>query len=287
MRSAALPGPEFTGPAGTAPQMTDRDFTRIATRIEAMAGIVLEEHKRQMIVSRLSRRLQARNLPSFCDYLDLLDSGRDPEELQEFVNTLTTNLTAFFREAHHFQHFDTEVLGPIVRGADARLRVWSAGCSSGEEPYSIALSVMAVLKRLPEDVRILATDLDTGMLLRARRGIYPAERCAGLDARVRRLIGEPDGDGNVHMPAEVRATITFRQLNLLEKWPMRGPFNAIFCRNVMIYFSQATKEQLIDRFAAMLTEGGFLYLGHSESILGRHPLLTACGETVYRRNPAA
>ncbi|NNU79188.1 protein-glutamate O-methyltransferase CheR [Halovulum dunhuangense] len=263
--------------------MTDRDFARIAERIARMAGIVLEEHKRQMIHSRLSRRLRALGMGSFTAYLDHLDAGRDPAELQEFVNSLTTNLTSLYREAHHFAHLEKHVLAPLSQQTAPRLRIWSAGCSSGEEPASIALTALEAMGNAPADIRILATDLDTGMLARAAAGQYPADRAADIPQRFARHLVRSECRRFVSLPPAAQGMIAYRCLNLLEPWPMTGRFDAVFCRNVMIYFSQPTKAALIDRFAALLTPGGYLYLGHSESILGQHGDLEACGETVYRR----
>lgn len=262
--------------------MSDRDFQRVAQRVSDMAGIVLEPHKQQMIVSRLSRRLRALGIATIGEYLDRLDAGRDLDELQEFINTLTTNLTSLFREAHHFVHLRAAVLEPYARASRGRLRIWSAGCSSGEEAYSIGLCLLDILGSIPADARILATDIDTRILERARRGHYPAEKCADVDPCYRRFLKTvPPGD-EVSMPPSLVQTVAFRRLNLLEPWPMQGKFDAIFCRNVMIYFSQAAKIRLIDRFADLLVPRGYLYLGHSESLLGRHPRLESIGETVYR-----
>lgn len=262
--------------------LTDRDFERVAARVGSMAGIVLEPHKRQMIFSRLSRRLRVRGFDSFDAYLNHLDAGKDTDELQEFVNTLTTNLTSFFREAHHFRHFSTNVLKP-KSGAGERLRVWSAGCSSGEEAYTIAMTILDTIGRIGSDVRILATDLDTNMLAKGRAGIYPAARTDGIPKRFTRFIERVANTEDVRMSNATKDAIAFLQLNLLEPWPIKGKFEAVFCRNVMIYFDAATKAALIDRFADVLVPGGFLYLGHSESILGHHPKLTSCGETIYQR----
>lgn len=268
---------------GSAQGLSDRDFHRVARRIESMAGIVLEPHKRQMLAARLARRMQGTRHPDVGAYLDAIERGADQAELQGFVDALTTNQTGMFREPHHFVHLEQ-----VIAARDPRmpLRIWSAGCSSGEEPYSVALTVMAALGRIPEAARILATDIDSGMIARARRGMLPAASCLNLEPRFATLIGPADGASR-RMPAEAMRTIRFRLLNLLEPWPMRCRFDAIFCRNVMIYFSAATRAALIDRLAARLAPGGFLYLGHAESLLGRHPMLRACGRTVYRLEEAA
>ncbi|MEM9229131.1 MAG: protein-glutamate O-methyltransferase CheR [Pseudomonadota bacterium] len=265
------------------PEMSAHEFERVASRVLSMAGIVLEPHKRQMIISRLSRRLRERNFATVSEYLDFLDKGTDTTELQEFVNTLTTNLTSFFREAHHFGHFERNVLSAFSASGQSKLRVWSAGCSSGEEPYSIALSALEALGSLPADLRILATDLDTKMLNRGKAASYAPDRIRDVEARYRRHMLEDPGTDTVNMPRAAVKAITFRQLNLLEPWPMSGLFDVIFCRNVMIYFSAKTKSKLVDQFAQFLAPGGYLYLGHSESLLGAHPCLKSCGETIYQR----
>ncbi|WP_112321095.1 CheR family methyltransferase [Oceanibium sediminis] len=265
--------------------MTARDFERVAARIHRMAGIVLEPHKKQMIYSRLSRRLRARGMTKFQTYLDLLDDGSDPEELQAFVNTLTTNLTSLFREAHHFGHLESHVLAELKGRANPRLRIWSAGCSSGEEPYSVALSILETLGQIPGDVMILATDLDTRILETGRAGLYRADKVANSPKRYARHLITRDAQ-TVAMPPAARKAISFRRLNLLEPWPMNGLFKVIFCRNVLIYFDSATKASLVNRLAERLEPGGFLYLGHSESLLGQHPLLDSCGDTIYRRRDA-
>ncbi len=265
--------------------MSDAEFHRIADRVFAIAGIVLKEHKRQMVYTRLSRRLRALQLCSFTEYMDMLDGAGSGTELTEFCNAVTTNLTSFFREAHHFDHLRGEVFGPLA-GEGARIRIWSAGCSTGEEPYSIAMTARAMGRPVAAaDLRILATDLDTNVLSRARSGIYPEARIADVPADLRSGATTRRGAGEIEMAPAIRSLIAFRQLNLLHPWPFRGPFDAIFCRNVLIYFDAETKAALVRRFAEALTPTGTLYLGHSESLLGEHPLLVSEGRTIYRRRP--
>lgn len=266
------------------PAMTQAEFTRIAERVLAQTGIVLKEHKRQMVYSRMTRRLRALGLTSFTAYLDHLDAATDGGEARAFVNAVTTNLTSFFREDHHFEDFEREVLPHLIARRDGRLRLWSAGCSSGEEPYTLAMSLLHACRDAPPvDLRILATDIDTDMLDRARAGIYTRERTAKIPRRFSGyLLDGPDAE-TARIAPQVQALITFKELNLIGPWPVRGPFDVIFCRNVLIYFDGRTKAALIDRFADLLTPGGALYLGHSESLLDEHPLLESLGATVYRR----
>jgi chemotaxis protein methyltransferase CheR len=265
-------------------RMSDDEFGRIAEKVFAVAGIVLKPHKRQMVYTRLSRRLRALGLASFTEYLDLLEEPAGRSELTEFSNAVTTNLTSFFRESHHFDHLSREVLQPLRKAGRSRLRVWSAGCSTGEEPYSVAMTAQALGGLLSgADFRILATDLDTAVLARAEAGRYPEMRVQDIPADLRRNAATRVPDGEVEMSARLKAMIAFRRLNLLHEWPFRGPFDAIFCRNVLIYFDADTKAALVRRFAEALTEDGVLYLGHSESLLGEHPLLRSEGRTIYRR----
>ncbi len=276
-RSDAAPG--F---AGEFP-MTAEDLRRITARGQLALGIELGEGKRQMIYSRLSRRLRAIGLRSFSVYLDLLDTPAGAAEHEHFANALTTNLTSFFREAHHFEHFEREIQKSAAE--TRRLRVWSAGCSTGEEPYSIATILHANANLLgTRDRRILATDIDTGVLGVAARGVYAGDKIKTVPARLRTQAfvdaGEPD---RYAIADPLREVVAFRSLNLIGPWPFKGAFNMIFCRNVLIYFAAETRDRIIDRFADLIVPGGFLYLGHSESILGSHPKLAAEGHTIYRR----
>lgn len=265
---------------------TDADFRAVCRCIGEHAGIVLTEAKRDMIYSRLARRLRALDLTSFADYLRRLDD--DADELGQFVNALTTNLTAFFREQHHFD-FLARTLVPAW-AADprrSRLRIWSAGCSTGEEPYSLAITLADALPAdRGWDVRILATDLDTEVLARAARGVYAAERLQGMDDDLRRrwfLRGRGAQAGQVRVRPELQDMIAFRQLNLLHDWPFQGPFDAIFCRNVVIYFDKATQRVLFDRYANLLVDGGHLFIGHSETLFRVSERFDSLGNTLYRK----
>ncbi|PWC38248.1 protein-glutamate O-methyltransferase [Azospirillum sp. TSO22-1] len=269
-----------------------RHFDVIARMIHQLAGISLAPHKVEMVYSRLARRLRELRLPDFDAYCALLESDEGTREVNFLVNALTTNLTSFFRESHHFDHLRDTVLPEIrARQADQshpRLRIWSAGCSSGPEPYTIAMvlaSAMTDLRRW--DAKILATDIDTNMVDTARRGVYAADSAQSIPPSLRerftRRIRDEDGEPKIVMEDELKRLITFKPLNLLEPWPMKGPFDAIFCRNVLIYFDRVGRTQVIESFARMLTPQGFLYLGHSESLYGVSSNFRQSGPTIYRR----
>ncbi len=281
--------PHFSGSTASAVDPTDeyllteRDFARVTDRIYKLAGIVIEPQKRQMIHARLSRRLRATGIEGFHAYLDHVDSGRDQEELQQFINAITTNLTSFFRENHHFVHFKKNVVAPTITEGKSKLRVWSAGCSSGEEAYSIAFSILESVQSVPIDFKILATDLDTKVLEKASTGLYPKEKAGpALSDHNKYVKDAPDGK-DIQIDAKARNLISFKQLNLMQPWPMKGLFDAVFCRNVLIYFDASTKAKLINRYAEIIRPGGYLYLGHSESILGDHSAFINEGQTTYKR----
>jgi chemotaxis protein methyltransferase CheR len=267
----------------------DEDFAALRELVKAHTGIHLSEQKREMVYGRLSRRLRALGLESFRAYRELIESG-DSGELAQFCNAITTNLTSFFREAHHFQYLRTEVLAR--RAAEARvprrLRFWSAGCSSGEEPYSIAMTVQEALPDVHRwDVRILATDLDTEVLGRGERGVYGEERMRELSAaQLERFFVREQGASQVSYAAreQLRELVTFRELNLMHALPMKGPFDAIFCRNVIIYFDKQTQRELLARMARLQRPGDVLFLGHSESLYRVSDAYTLVGKTIYRRN---
>ncbi len=271
-------------------RFTDRDFRVIADLVHDKAGIALSDEKRNLVYGRLSKRLRHLQLESFRDYCALLEDDSS-EEFQDFINALTTNHTKFFREAHHFIHMKDVFLPQLdaeAKGAGrSKFRIWSAACSSGEEPYSIALTLMAYLAALEKcDVRILATDLDSNILTKARNAEYSHSQYSDLPPKLlNRLSGKAVSvSGNkMKMGDDVRRLVTFRQLNLLSPWPMDGIFDAIMCRNVMIYFDDETKEKLVKRFDRQLKVGGYLYTGHAESLLGVLDNYKMVGRTVYEK----
>jgi len=260
----------------------ERDFRRICTLIHERAGIALSDSKRDMVYSRLVRRVRAVGVGSFAEYLDVLQRNDDDDEWQAFTNALTTNLTAFFRESHHFEH-----LRQFLRDRhEPRPTVWCAAASTGEEPYSIAMIACEAFDSMRPPVSIIATDVDTNVLATASNGVYPIERIRQLSNERRRRFfqrgtGAREGFCRVH-PA-LRALIEFRPLNLLDRaYELQPGFAAIFCRNVMIYFDKKTQYDVLARMKPLLQPDGYLYAGHSESFFHAADLFHSCGRTIYR-----
>jgi len=270
----------------SAPPLSNAAFDKISKRIYAKSGIVLAEHKKQMAQARIARRLGALNLTSFESYLDFLDSPEGTEEQSYFVEALTTNLTSFFREAHHFEHLKTVLMPQLAARSTARTRFWSAACSTGEEPYSMACIVKGLLQSRPDlDLKILATDIDTQVLKKASDGIYPAERIKDLDPEYSNHFRGMIADDKLQISHDLKRYITFRNLNLFAQWPFQGNFDAIFCRNVIIYFEADERKLLVGRMVERLEPGGYLYLGHSEALIEQHEKLSNEGHTIYRKLP--
>lgn len=271
----------------------DTEFRTLARIVHAESGIVLSEGKRGLVVSRLGRRLRSLGLTDFASYCGLVESGAGGEERVQLISALTTNVTRFFREDHHFQALRDRILPDLVSRArrGGRVRIWSAGCSSGEEPYSIAIEVLELCPEAASlDLRLLATDIDPQVLATARAGRYPVEAVDGIAPPRRARHFGSEGEGQVAVAEPLRALITFAPLNLIGDWPMRGAFDVIFCRNVVIYFDAQTRDRLWHRFAAALAPGGSLFIGHSERLGGQaEALFENAGITWYRRNdlPAA
>lgn len=263
--------------------LSEREFARIKARVYSVAGISLSDAKRTLVVSRLSKIVRALGLPSFDAYVDYLEHGGSAQDGQDFVNALTTNLTRFYREDHHFDHLRSHVGGLIAeRPRGTRLRIWSAGCSTGQEPYTIGMDLLAAYPELKRwDFKILATDIDTAVIAKAAGGVYPDNELSGLSSeRARRF--EKGGDGTIRIPAAVRELIAFKPLNLIGPWPMKGPFDAIFCRNVAIYFDKPTQGEVFGRFAKMMAPEGFLYIGHSENLGSGGDGFRLVGKTIYQ-----
>ena len=263
---------------------TPQDFARVRRLIHGRVGIALNDSKHDMVYNRLAKRLRALRLESFADYLGLLD---DPahEEWQQFVNSLTTNLSHFFREAHHFA-----MLAEHCRGLNrSPLRIWSAAASTGEEPYSIAMTLWEAYGGQMPPASILATDIDTTVLSTAEKGVYSLERVEQVSQeRLKRffLRGTGANEGYARVRPEVARLVQYRVLNLTDpRWDVAGPFDAIFCRNVMIYFDKKTQYEVLARIARVIRPDGLLFAGHSESFLHAGDLFQPVGKTVYR--PAA
>jgi chemotaxis protein methyltransferase CheR len=238
------------------------------------------------VYGRLSRRLRALRLTTFGAYIKLLESG-DSAELEEFTNAVTTNLTSFFREMHHFDYLAREGLPAIVArdAGQRRLRIWCCAASTGEEAYSIAMVLREAQPLLAGwDTKLLATDLDSAVLAAGSAGIYTEDRFAAVSVTRRHAFFEELPGPRMRAKQDLRSLVTFRQLNLMNPWPMRGPFDAIFCRNVIIYFDKATQRALFERMARMQRPGDLLFLGHSESLYRVSEQYDLIGKTVYRRN---
>jgi chemotaxis protein methyltransferase CheR len=267
---------------------SDADFDALRKLVKEITGINLTEQKRELVYGRLARRLRVLQLRTFAEYRDILseDGG---EEIRELCNAITTNLTSFFREGHHFDYLRDQVLGPMQadRNASRRVRIWSSACSTGEEPYSLAMTVLEAFPDLRSwDVKILATDLDSDVLAKAQRGIYGADRMRNMDRqRLESFFTEQRGrDGPCYeVIPELKSLITFKQLNLMHTLPMKGPMDAIFCRNVVIYFDKDTQRELFARIAQLQRPGDLLFLGHSESLFKVSESYSPIGKTMYRR----
>jgi Methylase of chemotaxis methyl-accepting proteins len=271
--------------------LTEADFARIARIAKAGWGLSLESAKQPLIRSRLGRRVKALGLAGFDAYCDLVETG-DAQECDHFVTALTTNVTHFYREAHHFEILEQSILPPILSAArqGKRVRFWSAGCSTGQEAYSLAGSVLALAPDAGRlDLRILATDIDPTVLKTGQDAAYDPKICLfPTPALEERIFGRSTDDGGLRtVRPELRGLVTFRRLNLVQPWPISGRFDLIFCRNVVIYFDKPTQRQLWLRFAEVLNPGAWLLIGHSERIgdpaeAGLEP----AGITTYRRTGA-
>ena len=268
-------------------KLTDRDFDFLRNLVYKEVGIVLADHKRNMLYSRLTRRLRALKLKDFKQYCDYLGDHLD-EEIGELVNAVTTNLTAFFRESHHFDYLKENVLEEIAENADEKkLHIWSAGCSTGAEPYSIAMVVANFLeKNAGWDAKILATDIDTNMLQRGRAGIYRMDDLKAIPKDYQKFItiDKTKGEERIIMKDKLRNLITFNPLNLLASdWPMKQKFDVIFCRNVVIYFDKPTQKVLFKRYHQNMKDRSWLFVGHSESLHNVSDDFKLLSRTVYER----
>ncbi len=273
-----------------------RHFDSLRALAREEAGIELADHKRELVYGRVCRRLRDLRLDSFDAYVALVTPAGSPER-RNFVNCITTNVTAFFREGHHFTFLRDEAVPQLMktRQATRRLRIWSAACSTGQEPYSIAITMARAMEDLASswDWKVLATDIDSEVVARAQAGVYRADEIPGYEAAEMRrwfqkAAGPAPGGLTVDAPAPVqvsdalRKALYFRVLNLFHQWPMQGPIDVIFCRNVVIYFSKEDRRKLFDRFAKIMAPDGYLFIGHSESMLDGTDRFEPVGRTIYR-----
>lgn len=278
----------MTGALGREFPFSDKQFKQLSTFVTAQTGIVLTEAKKDMVYSRLSKRIRNQFAGRFEDFCQAIADG-EPAEQDFLINAITTNLTAFFRENHHFDYLRHQVLPALVRekAATKKIRIWSAGCSTGEEAYSIAICLRETIADIDEwDIKILATDLDANVLVHGKQGVFAQDRINGIDKKVAQRWfkqGSGDNTGLVKVKPELGRMIVFKRLNLLHDWPMKGPFDVVFCRNVVIYFDKVTQGKLFDRFADILVEQGHLFIGHSESLYKVCERFTSLGNTIYRR----
>lgn len=272
--------------------ISDQEFRLFQDLVKVHTGIALTEHKRNLVCSRLGKRLRALGLPSFRKYYEYLSAEAGQVELEHFVNAITTNKTDFYRENPHFDFLEQELVpawkARAARTGERRIRIWSAGCSTGEEPYTIAITLRKAIENLLAwDVRILASDIDTEVLARAAQGIYSADRIGEIPKSIVErhfLQGTGAHDGLVQVTPEIKKLITFRRINLQDaQWPVHTLFDCIFCRNVIIYFDKPTQRRLMERFAGYLKDDGHLFLGHSESLYGMSDRFIFLRNTIHRK----
>ncbi|MEM9785333.1 MAG: protein-glutamate O-methyltransferase [Pseudomonadota bacterium] len=267
--------------------LSPSDFERIAKVAKTGWGLNLDQAKRPLIKSRLSKRLRILGLPDFTTYCEIIEA-RNPDEIDHFVSALTTNVTNFYREVHHFDYLENSVIPDLLARAKEgeRVRLWSAGCSSGQEPYSLAGSILACDKGAGSyDLKILATDIDPVVLESARRGAYAPDDCSFPSPEHQSRILERNSDTGPtrQVQTDLKQLISFRHLNLVDQWPISGRFDVIMCRNVAIYFDKPTQSRLWSRFKECLQPQGHLFIGHSERISDPEALgLAVAGTTTYR-----
>ncbi|MGP3695980.1 protein-glutamate O-methyltransferase [Rhodobacter sp. NSM] len=272
-------------------QLSAADFQRIARLVHSETGIAMPDAKEPLVYARLVKRLRQLSLRSFGDYIDLLSRPEAGEERAMFISSITTNTTRFFREQHHFELLGRTVLPPLFAEAKrgARIRLWSAGCSSGEEAYSIAITVLRLCPKAADlDLKVLATDIDREILETARAGRFAATSLSILPDDIREsFFGATDAEGKRQVAPQVRGLVSFKSMNLVKPWPVTGPFDVIFCRNVAIYFDVDTQERIWRGFAGALAPGGHLFIGHSERLSPpvRHQFETV-GMTSFRLRAA-
>lgn len=264
-------------------EFTQKHFDFVAGLVKNKSGIVLASHKKDMAYGRLVRRIRALNMNDFDEYCSYIGDPNNSDELMEFVNAITTNLTRFFREEHHFDHLADLLKKYNKQKMNSQLRIWSSACSSGMEPYSIAMTVADNLPALKSwDVKILATDIDTNMLAKSRDGIYKVSDMDNIPAKYHNKYCETDGDKLI-MNEKLKDIMRFNHLNLLESWPFNKQVDIVFCRNVIIYFDKDTQRQIFKKMSKQVKSGGYLYIGHSETLNNVSDDFKLIGKTIYQR----
>jgi len=270
-------------------EISEKDFRQFCDFIYSACGINLHDGKREMVKARVGKQIRLRRLSNFKEYFDLVLNDTTGAELVDLLNVISTNLTYFFRESKHFEYLEKTVIPQINEKNPHRVRMWSAGCSTGEEPYTIAMIVSEHMNSSIKDWKILATDLSTKVLGTASQGLYVKERLRGVPQNYLNKYFQKRKNGHqplYELKQDVKSHVRFGRLNLMEPFPVKGPFDVIFCRNVMIYFDRDTQENLARRFHDVLSPGGFFFVGHSESLLGVKHDFKYLGPSVYRKKSA-
>ncbi len=270
-------------------RLTDKEFQFLCQFVYQVAGIVLNDSKREMVYRRLTRIIRERKLSSFSEYCQILKDNTEREK-DYFINAITTNLTSFFREQHHFEYLMATELPRLLdkNKVSKRIRIWSSASSTGEEPYSIATTVHEACKNYLSswDIKILATDIDSDVLAKGKAGVYDERRIEDIPEKYKKEYfskGIGENASKVKVDNRLKNLLTFKQLNLLHEWPMKGPFDIIFCRNVIIYFDKPTQQDLFERYYELLAPGGLLILGHSENLGNYQKYFENVGRTIFRK----
>jgi len=270
-------------------ELRDTEFEKISRLVYSHCGIHLHDGKKELVKARLSKRIREGNFRSFADYYDYVKTGEGTDEFIAMIDSLSTNLTSFFREDGHFRALSRivpELIREAARRGRPRLNLWSAGCSSGEEPYTMAVTALEAAQGTGADIRILATDISTRVLKKAGQGIYPAERVKSVPPDLLRRyfqVGQGNWAGYYRVKKDVRDLVRFERFNLMDPPAPGDPCNVIFCRNVMIYFDKKTQEGLVNRFHGRLAKGGYLFIGHSESLTGLSHAFQYLEPSLYRK----
>lgn len=268
-------------------EITDSEFNNFASLIYKLTGIFITDKKRQLVISRLSKRLKLHGFESFSSYYDYLLAPEGSGEIVEFINQITTNKTDFYRESHHFDFVAQTLIPQVIQRGEKNLRFWSAGCSTGEEPYTLAITILETLEQLKVrpgmDIKILATDLDTNVMKKTVAGIYDESKLSVVPQELRKKYFSTAGPGLLQAKQVLKNIITVKRLNLMNPYPFHRGFNGIFCRNVLIYFTQEDRKKVVHKMHHHIRPQGYLFLGHSESLLADTLGFRNLGHTIYQK----